>query len=55
MVEESRCRCDASPEDNLHPCPDPIEAEDNPDQQALMAEFIAGLARESDNDFKGLS
>ena len=28
---------------------------DFPDQQALMAEFIAGLARESDADFKGLS
>ena len=28
---------------------------DFPDQQALIAEFIAGLARESDADFKGLS
>ena len=28
---------------------------DFPDQQALMAEFMAGLARESDADFKGLS
>ena len=35
--------------------PDPIEAEDNTDQQALMAAFMAGLARESDADFKGLS
>ena len=28
---------------------------DIPDQQALMAAFMAGLAKESDSDFKGLS
>ena len=38
-----------------HPDPHDVEDFEMPDQHALIQSFLAGLSKESDNDFRGLS
>mmetsp|Transcript_55566 Transcript_55566/g.116267 ORF Transcript_55566/g.116267 Transcript_55566/m.116267 type:complete len:101 (-) Transcript_55566:31-333(-) len=46
---------DSSPLDIPRPDPNDYEDMDVPDQEALMDAFMAGLAKESDSDFRSLS